>query len=58
MQASRKLAQRKNADLALLHSNSAQLLKRIADSHGHPSARDCAMAGIYASQLEKRKKLS
>lgn len=29
------------------------LLKRIANSHGHPAERDLAMASIYASVLQQ-----
>lgn len=46
---------RKNDKLAKLHTNAADLLKRISASRGNPSLRDCAMAGIYATQLEQRK---
>jgi hypothetical protein len=46
---------RKNEELARLHTNAAGLLKRIHNSRGNPTLLDCAMAGIYANQLEKRR---
>lgn len=53
--ASTQQSVRKNNQLASLHSKTASLLQRISASRGNPSLRDCAMAGIYATQLEKRK---
>lgn len=47
------IAQRKNKDMSRLHSNAAELLQRVA--RGDNSDRTRAMAGIYATQLDKRK---
>ncbi len=47
---------RTNERLALIHTNAAALLQRIHDSRGNPSLRDCAMAGVFAQALDKRRK--
>jgi hypothetical protein len=49
------LTLRSNARLAAIHRNAAALLKRIHDSRGNVSPRDCAMAGIMAKALDNRK---
>lgn len=47
---------RKDTKTAVLFTKAAELLKRISQSRGSPSLRDCAMAGIYAGQFERRKR--
>lgn len=44
---------RNNQELAVVHHNAAELLKRV--HAGNPQPNDRALAGIIANALEKRK---
>lgn len=50
---SQKQSPRNNQELAVVHHNAAELLKRVQS--GKTSPNDRALAGIMANALEKRK---
>ncbi len=54
-QHSARVKARENYTMANLHTKAAELLARIAQT-GVVNGRDCAMAGIFATQLERRHK--